>query len=276
MTRILFVSENGEPFPLPESLCSEASSEDICVSFESEAAFSDSIRTLPPRGTLAVTDSDRTVLSCLAAKLPVVGYEHDGRRLSAPEIIQSLAELTVGDYRELYDALTGQSVYYQTNRFLFRGIPEEEFVEVYHMLSESPYGLAETDCDMSDSQIREMYKTRRTVSGMIGGFGPACLIDKAKNNLRIGYAAAYPEQLPADSSEAGSGLFLEYAVYPELRGLGHGTMLVSALCDTLRALFPGETLYARVHPDNTPSAAILKKLGFLPLPPNLYYLPKFR
>ena len=61
---------------------------------------SGSIRTLPPRGTLAVTDSDRTVLSCLAAKLPVVGYEHDGCRLSAPEIIQSLAEFTVGDYRE--------------------------------------------------------------------------------------------------------------------------------------------------------------------------------
>ena len=276
MTRILFVTENGEPFALPENLRSEASSEDICVSFESVAAFSDIIRTLPPQGILTVTDSERAVSDCLAAKLPVVGYEHDGRRLSASEIVQSLAELTVGDYRELYDSLTGQSVCYETNHFLFRRIPEEEFVRVYHMLSESPYGLAEADRDMSDSQIREMYKNRKMFSAMIGGFGPACLIDKTENNLRVGYAAAYPEQLPGDSSEGRTGLFLEYTVYPELRGLGHGTMLVSALCEALHALFPEETLYARVHPGNTPSAAILKKLGFLPLPPNLYYLPKSR
>ena len=82
----------------------------------------------------------------------------------------------------------------------------------------------------------------------------------------VGYLAVDGEQIVGSGGFVGppqdNRVEIAYGALPEYRGRGYARCTAAALVDIARAAEPGIELYAKTLPEDGPSPAILKRLGF--------------
>ena len=271
MKNLWYINREDSSPALPASLWKEAAESGVSVrTFTGcEPVLACLSEGTTAEETLFLTDSPDFAKIASRKHLPTVGYEHGGVRLSCPEIILSLRSLTLAECVSLYDSLTGRTPLYADDAFVFLPIDEETFVQYYDQFCDEPYFLTETDKQRGESSIRLLWENRRVLSALSEGFGPAEVFLKSdiaaadKTAEPIGYAAAFAEHFDGLEKPV---LQIEYYIRPEFRGRHLAVPMVGSLLSALNQMLPGKPVYAKVHPENAPSLAVLDRLGFADVP----------
>ena len=220
-----------------------------------------SINGLSPLDTLMLTDSQEIADSVSSEGFPVVGYEHDGIRLTCSEIILSPFALTPEYALELHNRMTGNQVSFRHGNIALYFLTEDEYVKFYDRFREETYMLAESGRNYTDEDVRAMYKKRVIQAQFTHNCGMFRVVPDELGET-VGYGCVTVEQ-----SETGSRTLISYYVFPECRRLGYGLSIVRTLVALIRSNDPSRDIYADIYTENVVSARILTKAGFRPVSP---------
>lgn len=204
--------------------------------------------------TLVVTDSEDTACRLEVEGFPVVGYEHDGIRLSCGEIIQSLSSLTPEYCETLNRSLTGRTAVFTSGPLALYPLSEAEYCDLYEAYRTEPFMLTPEQKNCTEADVRRQYRNRLAISFLTENSG---MFRAELYGTPIGYGSVFEE-----SSDYGPLTTVDYYVPPALRGRGYGTAILRALIAYARAETPERELYAYVHRDNRASLAVLRSCGF--------------
>ena len=265
MKQLVFVFVDPERTTLPAELSDEARRNNICVVLLSPDRFRARQNEFDAADTLVVTDSEEIIKTCKTLGLPVVGFEHDGIRLSCGEILLSTEDLTLADYLQYFESLSGREILWQNNDLSLRKMSEDTFVRFFALFRSEAFFLTEEEQQTDESSVRSLYQSRALLASLSRGFGPAeaILTEPDGSTRTVGCVAAFEEPLNGSMK-----LTIEYYIIPEERGKGLGKRLVNALTEACAKYLPNTSLYAVVHPDNAASLATLKACTYLTLPAN--------
>ena len=206
-----------------------------------------------PNATLVVTDSDDA--SCTASKklFPVIGFEHDGLRLSCREIIDSPESLTPEYCLEQLLVQSGHMPAYSDETITLFPVSENEFLEAYEHFRKEPYMLTDEQKSLDRSGVITLYRNRQVLAQFTDSIGSF----RAEScGITVGYGSIYQvmENIPS--------LTVDFYVLPAHRGAGFGTAIVRTLIALADSQGESQDLYAYVNPANTASMHTLKACGF--------------
>ena len=217
---------------------------------------SDSENAIRSSETLVITDTEAISEQLCRKGIPVVGFEHDGIRLSTPEIIDSLEALTPEYCNEVFLSLTGRGAVYENDSIALYPLTEDEFAQAFNLFRREPYMLSEAQRNFTDAEVRALCQSRRILSQFRGNYGTYRVV---QNGETIGFGSVFEDTLSDDQTVT----TIDFLILPECRGNGLGRTLVKALLAAVRRDDPKLTVYALVHPDNTACIALLSSCGFV-------------
>lgn len=206
--------------------------------------------------TLVVTDSENTARAAMKNHFPVIGWEHDGLRLSSPrEIIDSLEALTPEYCLDRLLSLSGRKPVYSGDTISLFPVSEDGFLEAYECFREEPYMLTDEQRSLDRSDVIALYRNRRALAQFTGSIGT---FRAEAQGVTVGYGSIHTEDAACGSIR----LTVDFYVIPERRRMGYGAAIVRALVALAHAAAASSDLYANVHPANTASARTLEACGF--------------
>lgn len=212
---------------------------------------------LSPMETLIVTDNDKIAETASINGFPVVGYEHDGIRLSCGEIILSLSVLTPTYAVELHNRMTGRYVSFRCKNMSLYPLTEDEYMEFYNLFRGEPYMLTEAGRGYTDVDVSSMYKRRIIQAQFTNNCGMFRVVPDETDEA-VGYGCVLEEH-----SDTGLRTTISYYVYPKYRGHGFGLDIVQTLVAFIRGNTPERDIYADIYTENVISAHVLTKAGFV-------------
>ena len=204
--------------------------------------------------TLVVTDSENVARTASENHFPLIGYEHDGIRLSCSEIIDSLEALTQEYCREELLVQTGRMPVYADDTINLFPVSEDDFLTAYEHFREEPHMLTDEQRSLDRSGVIALYRNRQALAQFTESVGS--FRAESRGNT-VGYGSLYTE-----NGVAPIRMTVVFYVIPEYRRMGYGAAIVRALIAISRTDASSRDLFAVVRPANTASVRTLKACGF--------------
>lgn len=189
--------------------------------------------------------------------ISVIGFEADSQEMmKAPYVVLGLDELTYRDFVRVYrrwhklpwDIL-------QTDRLYVREFSMED-MEALRRLYEQPHMTDYVEPLFEDAQERQYQKNYIEKIYGFYGFGMWLVFHKETGEL-IGRAGVEFRETCRDGE-----VEMGYLISPEYQRKGYGTEVCKAIMGYAKEELQMERILCRVSPENKPSIAFLKQLGF--------------
>jgi RimJ/RimL family protein N-acetyltransferase len=223
---------------------------------------------IPAPGAVLISDISTRLTDWSNAGGFVIGYEHDGIRLPAKEILTDIGELYPEDLADIVDYVTKTRHYmFPADRFDFYRPGFDDYKAFYTRQLEEPYLLPDSLRNLSDSDLMKRYDNDMELSRMNRILSVLFFTEYDSDKL-IG-------QVSLELSELTDKAYnLSYYILPEYRGKGLGTKAVMAFVERLRPRLSGMPVLAIIDKRNKPSVSLARACGFTLLPADSKLLEK--
>ena len=213
------------------------------------------------KNNVLITDDQNKIDEANAKNIPVIGFEHDGIKLSARYIVLDEEALDDAFLEKVYRRTNKLPLYIlETNRTYVRELSVDDIDALFELYEKQgitdfiePLFPYEEELEYEKKYIECVYE--------FYDYGMWLVFDKDTDKL-IGRIGVENREESAEIFTAEQSVELGYIVAPEYQGSGIATEVCKVVIEYMIEEFLITRFTARVNEKNVPSVKVIKKLGF--------------